>query len=94
MFNRLCYNSADPAKGATLCIRKKADKKEVATINLPHILSEGRTAYEIYSYTQQEYLDREYDYRLEFFLRGDRWQYLSITIGVLAWSKRIQRIDL
>ena len=94
MFNRLCYNSADPAKGATLCIRKKADKKEVATINLPHILSEGRTAYEIYSYTQQEYLDREYDYRLEFFRRGDRWQYLSITIGVLAWSKRIQRIDL
>lgn len=93
MFNRLTYN-ADVDKNAVLCIRKKSTGENVATINLPYILSEGRTAYEIYSYQPQEYLDREYDYRLEFFLRGDRWQYLSVCIDVLSWAKRIQYVEL
>ena len=92
-FNRLMYNGINVDNNALLCIRKKSDGTVVAAINLPYILSEGRTAYEIYSYQPQEYLDREYDYRLEFFLRGDRWQYVSVCIDVLSWAKRIQHID-
>lgn len=92
-FNRLMYNGTNVDDNAILCIRKKTDGTVVAAINLPYILSEGRTAYEIYSYQPQEYLDREYDYRLEFFLKGDRWQYVSICIDVLSWAKRIQHID-
>ena len=91
MFNRLMYD-ATPDNNAVLCIRRKSDGMEVAVINLPYILCEGRTAYEIYNYRPQEYLDREYDYRLEFFLRGDRWEYVSICIDVLSWAKRIQYI--
>lgn len=94
MFNRLTYNADDADKNAVLCIRKKSTGENVATINLPYILSEGRTAYEIYSYQPQEYLDREYDYRLEFFLRGDRWQYICVCIDVLSWAKRIQYVEL
>ena len=92
MFNRLMYNTT-PDDNAVLCIRRKSDGKEVAVLNLPYILCEGRTAYEIYSYCPQEYLDREYDYRLEFFLRGDRWEYVSICIDVLSWAKRIQYVS-
>ena len=92
MFNRLMYD-ANPDKNAVLCIRRKSDGKEVAVINLPYILCEGRTAYEIYNYRPQEYLDREYDYRLEFFLRGDRWEYISVCIDVLSWAKRIQYLS-
>ncbi len=92
-FNRLMYNGTDTDSNALLCIRKKSDGTVVAAINLPYILSEGRTAYEIYSYQPQEYLDREYDYRLEFFLKGDRWQYISVCIDVLSWAKRIQYVE-
>lgn len=91
MFNRLMYNTTTD-KNAVLCIRKKSDGTEVAVINLPYILCEGRMAYEINNYQPQEYLDREYDYRLEFFLRGDKWEYVNICIDVLSWAKRIQYV--
>jgi hypothetical protein len=92
MFNRLMYNTT-PDKNAVLCIRKKSTGKDVAVINLPYILCEGRMAYEINNYQPQEYLDREYDYRLEFFLRGDRWEFVSVCIDVLSWAKRIQYVE-
>jgi hypothetical protein len=50
-------------------------------------------AFEINNYQPQEYLDREYDYRLEFFLRGDRWEYVSLWVDVLSWEKRIQYVE-
>jgi len=92
MFNRLMYSTTTD-ENAVLCIRKRSTGQEVAVINLPYILSEGRTAYEIQNYQPQEYLDREYDYRLEFFLRGDRWQYVTVCIDVLSWAKRIQYVE-
>ena len=92
MFNRLMYNTTID-DNAVLCIRRKSDGTEVAVLNLPYALCEGRTAYEIYNYQPQEYLDREYDYRLEFFLRGDRWVDIYLCIDVLSWAKRIQRVS-
>ena len=95
MFNRLMH-STTPDKNAVLCIRRKSDGKDIALLNLPEVLSEGRTAYEIFSYTPQEYLDREYDYRLELFLKGEEWQqlaYLYVCIDVLSWAKRIQYVQ-
>lgn len=92
MFNRLMYHDTLD-DNALLCIRRKSDQKEVAVINLPYYLCIGRTAYEIYNYQPQEYLDREYDYRLELFIRGDRWAYISICIDVLSWAKRIQYVE-
>ena len=92
MFNRLMYNTTID-DNAVLCIHRKSNGKEVAVLNLPYILCEGRMAYETYNYRPQEYLDREYDYRLEFFLRGDRWVYLTICIDRLSWSKRINSVS-
>ena len=96
MFNRLRYNTT-PQKNAVLCIRKKATGEVVALFNLPYILCQGRMAYEINAYQPQEYLDREYDYRLELWLKGERWQegaYLAICVHDLPWVLRIQYVAL
>lgn len=89
MFNRLMIDTSDVDKGATLKIVNRRSQKTVATINLPYILAQGRTAYE-YIYPPQEYLDREHDYHLDFLLKGDTWVYCDVVINVLSWSKRVQ----
>ncbi len=93
MFNRLTYN-ADINKSARLQIVNRRTKEQVALINLPYTLAEGRIAYDIYNYSPQEYLDREYDYRLDFLLKGGRWYYMDVVINVLSWSKRFQNMEL
>ena len=93
MYNRLMYSNKS-SEAATLRIRNKETGVEVATINLPVILSQGRTAYEYYNYSPQEYLDREHDYHLDFILKGDTWEYVEVRIDILAWSVRVQNTKL
>ncbi len=95
MFNRLMFDNDDIKNNASLEIyntKDKNNKKLVARVNLPYVLSVGRQAYEIQNYGSQEYLDREHDYHLDFFLKGDTW--IAVEIHVLSWSKRIQSIEL
>lgn len=92
MCNRLMYDN-DPTKCAVLRITNKETGVEVGTFTLPYILVEGRSAYE-YNYSPQEYLDREYDYHLDFILKGDTWEYCTVRIDILSWSKRIQNVKL
>ncbi len=90
MFNRLILNEDNIKDNASLEIHHKG--KLVARVNLPYILSQGRQAYDIYNYGSQEYLDREYDYHLDFFLKGDTW--MAVEIHVLSWSIRFQPEEL
>lgn len=92
-FNRLIWYE-EPDKNALLIIRNKVTGKEVAAINLTDFLAQGRNAYDLYAYSRQEYLDRSYDYYLDFFIRNDQWQYAEVRINVLSWVKRIQNVDL
>lgn len=92
MFNRLMLNPDDINDNAMLEIHNKTTGKLVARVNLPYLLSQGRQAFEIQNYGQQEYLDREHDYRLDFFLKGDEWT--LIELHILSWSKRIQNSEL
>ena len=95
MFNRLMYNTTTN-DNAVLCIRNKKTGENIAMLNLPYILCTGRMAYEIYSYSPQEYLDREYDYRLELFLKNGKWAqgaFISVCVDVLSWAKRIQYVE-
>ena len=108
MFNRLLYKNAsvtndqyailneediDKAQNAVLLIRKKDTGDIIFGINLPYILSSGRTYQERY-YHYQEYLDREYDYRLHFIMKGGRVDEIRIYIGleyhVIPWAIRQQ----
>lgn len=92
-FSRLMYyTGADALRNASLCIFRKSDGTKVVDINLPSILAEGRNLYEIYNYSPQEYLDREYDYDLQFFLLNGEWQEIHLKINVTAWVIRRQDV--
>lgn len=90
--SRLIYN-ADWQQNARLQIRNRKTGVTVADINLPEYLQSGRNALERH-YGEQEFLDREYDYKLDFFLKGDTWTYVDISISVLGWKVRVQNVDL
>ena len=75
------------------------DGHEVVNIDLCYYLALARTAYEIQHYSIQEFLDREYDCRLDLgFERKDdghdTWKYMTIRINVLSWALRIQNEEL
>ncbi len=92
-FNRLIYHEkAD--ENALLVIDNIATGKHVAVINLTDFLSQGRNAFDQYAYSRQEYLDRAYDYYMDFFIKNETWQFAEVRINVLSWAKRIQNVDL
>ena len=108
MFNPLLYKNAsvtddqyailnmeDVAKSrnAVLLIRKKDTGEIIFGINLPYLLSSGRNYQERY-YHYQEYLDREYDYRLQFIIKGGRVDEIQFFLGthvhIIPWTVRQQ----
>ena len=112
MFNRLLYKNASvtddqyailnvedipKARNAVLLIRKKDTGEIIFGINLPYILASGRTYQERY-YHYQEYLDREYDYRLQFIIKGSRIDEIQLFIGthvhIIPWVVRQQNESL
>ncbi len=94
MFSRLIWHPvAENDKNAILTITNKTTGEKVARINLADFLAQGRGAFEARHYSEQEFLDREYDYKLDFFLQGNQWKYVQLSISILDWSKRIQRVD-
>lgn len=78
-----------------LLIKSKETGNTVVNIDLPDLLSRLRTSEE-YSYSAQEFLDRAYDYKLQFFIQGGKLKYcyITISVNVLSWSKRIQFEEL
>lgn len=93
-FSRLVDHVDDPSRNAQLRIYNKKEGKDVLRVDLAELLAEGRTSQEIYRYSKQEFLDRESEYKLEIVLKGTEWQYITLSISVLSWSKRIQNVVL
>ncbi len=93
MTSRLIYHD-DPADDGRLVIMNRETGEKVADFNLPDILSQLRTSESIYRYSEQEFLDRGYEYQIDVFLRGGNLAYINIGISVLGWSKRIQFEEL
>ena len=90
-FNRLMMRSGNAELSpAMLSIVRRSNGQQVALINLPEILSQGRGAFERYHYSQQEFLDRAYDYRLDFILVGGQWRFMTLGIHTLPWTLRFQ----
>lgn len=92
-FNRLVWHE-EADKNALLIIRNRKTGNEVCAINLTDFLAQGRNAYDAFAYSRQEYLDRAYDFYLDFFIKNDKWQYAEVRINVLSWALRIQNVDL
>lgn len=93
-FGRLMYYTAMEGVNANLQIVSNETSETVVDINLPYYLAFGRDAYAIHNYSRQEFLDREYDYHLDFFLQDGEWKYLTLKVNVMPWVKRIQHNDL
>lgn len=79
---------------ATLTVTHRESANEVIRVNLPDLLARLRTSDELHTYTEQEFLDRAYDYRLTFFLREGRWVEVQLEISVLNWSVRMQNVEI
>lgn len=90
---RLMYRD-DRQNNARLTIFCKETNKMVADINLPDLLVEDRNSLELLHCGEQEFLDREYTYKLDFFLKGDTWESVEISISVLKWAVRNQSVGL
>ena len=103
MTSRLVYHTTTNGKGdevpdasqnAILSIVNKTTGIEVGAFDLPYYLSQLRTSEDRYRYTEQEFLDRGYDFDLDIFLVGDKLDYIEIKINVLGWEKRISLVEL
>lgn len=94
------------AKNARLRIYLKATadnpRKLLVDLHLPHTLAEGRSRYEWLKEElkkgqdpEQDYLDREYKYRLDFYFQGTEVKdiYL-ISTNITPWVIRIQNEHL
>lgn len=94
MTNRMMHNGQGINDNAVMTVTNKTTGKVVARFNLPYYLAQARAAYAQFNYSPQEYLDREYDYHMNLFLKGESWAYCDIVVNVLGWSKRTQNVDL
>ena len=96
LFRLLVHN--DARRNARLIITNRETSHEIVNIDLCHYLALARNAYETQHYSTQEYLDREYDYRLDFGIAGqgsdETWKYMTIHINALSWAIRIQNEEL
>lgn len=92
MTSRILYHD-DIGADAILSITNRETGNEVVHINLADFLSRLRVSADR-NYSAQTFLDRGYDYRLTFFLQGDRWRYVNVEISTLSWARRIQNEDL
>lgn len=91
-------NNSDSRHNPRLIIRNRETGHDIVNIDLCYYLALARNAYEMQNYDIQEYLDREYDYRLDFGIEGsgpdETWKYVTISINVLSWAIRIQNEEL
>ncbi len=97
MTSRLIYHSstrADASDDGVLSVTNLNTGVEVAAFNLPSVLAQLRNSDDLHRYSEQEFLDRGYDYTITIFLRGDKLAYITIEIDILGWSKRIQFEEL
>ena len=84
----------DRAHRSTLNIRNKITGY-VNSIDIPDILCRGnREVYSSHGWTEQEFLDRNYDYTLELELEDGVWKFITVRIEALSWAKRIQNVNL
>lgn len=93
MFNRVMYHE-DAEDDAKLYIIRREDGETVAKLSLPRILAYNRISQDYYHLTHQGFLDREYNYKLTFFLCNGKWQYTSIEVNMLSWNVRAYEVNL
>lgn len=90
--SRIMYGD-DTSRHAVLHIRNLTTG-HVTDIDITSLLAAGRQAFPQYNWSEQEYLDREYDYNLSICLKDGVWKYAMVNVNILSWTKRIQNTNL
>ncbi|MDD6123087.1 MAG: FimB/Mfa2 family fimbrial subunit [Bacteroidales bacterium] len=91
--NRLVWHDSSN-DNARLVITNRQTGQVAADIDLTRILSDGRNCFELQNYSAQEFLDREYQYSLDFILTDGEWKEMTLRISIMDWARRYQQIDL
>lgn len=73
-----------------LTVRDNETGHETRVENLSKHLARGNEAFSAEGWSEQEYLDREYNYSLEFPFDGPVPKWIQVNVQVLGWSKRYQ----
>lgn len=89
MTSRILWHD-NPAEDGILSVTNRQTGIENVRVNLPDLLSRLRRYEDIYRYSPQEFLDRGYDYQLDFFLKDGKLAYCTVAISILNWSMRVQ----
>lgn len=86
---------ANATDNARLQIFNRADGRKIVDIDLIYYLSMARSAAER-NYSSQEFLDREYSYRLSFLLEGNRWRSMDIgiSLNITSWALHIENAQI
>lgn len=92
--SRLMYN-AQTSRNAILRITRLEDNKVIVLINLPVTLYDATGINMRTRWDAQQFLDRCYDYNMDFFLKGDTWDgTLTIEMNMVPWVLHIQNENL
>lgn len=82
------------AHNARLIITNKLTGHVTTVNNLNSLLAKGREAYETFKWSEQEYLDREYEYSIEFGLDDEMPKWVQINVSILGWAKKVLNTEL
>lgn len=61
---------------------------------LAKILANGRDAWQPVNWSQQEYLDREHEFSIDFPLGDAIPKWVQVNVNILSWSKRVNLVEL
>lgn len=80
--------------GAALVIKNKLTSEVTRIDNIERLLARGREAFAAQGWSEQEYLDREYDFALDIPLQGRMPRWVQVNVEALSWSKRVLNVEL
>lgn len=80
---------------ATLYVVDRKTRKAVIQVDLPTLLANYRSDLERARYSNQEFLDRESKFNIQFAIVNQTWQYANISVRILKWKRNNpQYVDL
>lgn len=78
----------------TLVVRNRLTGNTTRVNGLPAILAKGNEAFAPRNWSAQEYLDREYEYAVQFPLGDPIPKWIDVNVAILSWTRRVQTADL
>ena len=78
----------------TLVVRNKNTGNVTRIPELPEILAASNKGFADKNWSDQEYLDREYEYDIKFAFGDPIPKWVDVNVAILSWTYRVQLVDL